>query len=250
MKKAKKANKITKESLEIKKTDNEFYDNILKKVTEYDEDSWKLTVGDGAMISCIKNGSFIPKAGMTVRFYGKGFGYTVRGIEIDGHIMYYRTPAQEEERHKKWCEDQDKERKLAFKKNKKNLDKDYNNLPDLFKKRIDKFRKNNSDFRWKYEGYEMFCCKEAVKIASTLKTVENIPLTDISENLEFIVKLQPVIVNKLYDEYEKLKIEEQAIKLCSLEENIDVNFLPTMKRKSKKIYFNTIKKYIERVINE
>lgn len=174
MKKAKKANKITKESLEIKKTDNEFYDNILKKVTEYDEDSWKLTVGDGAMISCIKNGSFIPKAGMTVRFYGKGFGYTVRGIEIDGHIMYYRTPAQEEERHKKWCEDQDKERKLAFKKNKKNLDKDYNNLPDLFKKRIDKFRKNNSDFRWKYEGYEMFCCKEAVKIASTLKTVENI----------------------------------------------------------------------------
>ncbi|MGL5803522.1 MAG: hypothetical protein ACRCX7_13260 [Cetobacterium sp.] len=53
-----------------------------------------------------------------------------------------------------------------------------------------------------------------------------------------------------YDEYEKLKIEEQAIKLCSLEENIDVNFLLTMKRKSKKIYFNTIKKYIERVINE
>ncbi|MGL5982539.1 MAG: replication initiator protein A, partial [Cetobacterium sp.] len=53
-----------------------------------------------------------------------------------------------------------------------------------------------------------------------------------------------------YDEYEKLKIEEQAINLCSLEENIDVNFLLTMKRKSKKIYFNTIKKYIERVINE
>lgn len=53
-----------------------------------------------------------------------------------------------------------------------------------------------------------------------------------------------------YDEYEKLKIEEQAINICSLEENIDINFLLTMKRKSKKIYFNTIKKYIERVINE
>ncbi|MGL5053458.1 MAG: replication initiator protein A [Cetobacterium sp.] len=53
-----------------------------------------------------------------------------------------------------------------------------------------------------------------------------------------------------YDEYEKLKIEERAINLCSLEENIDVNFLLTMKRKSKKIYFNTIKRYIQRVINE
>lgn len=53
-----------------------------------------------------------------------------------------------------------------------------------------------------------------------------------------------------YDEYEKLKIEEQAIKLCCLEEKIDFSFLVTMKSKSQKIYFNTIKKYIERVIND
>lgn len=53
-----------------------------------------------------------------------------------------------------------------------------------------------------------------------------------------------------YDEFEKLKIEEQALKLCSQEEGIDVNFLLTMKAKSKNIYLNTIKRYIERVIKE
>ena len=53
-----------------------------------------------------------------------------------------------------------------------------------------------------------------------------------------------------YDEFEKLKIEEQALKLCSQEEGIDVNFRPTMKAKSKNIYLNTIKRYIERVIKE
>ena len=53
-----------------------------------------------------------------------------------------------------------------------------------------------------------------------------------------------------YDEFEKLKIGEQALKLCSQEEGIDVNFLLTMKAKSKNIYLNTIKRYIERVIKE
>lgn len=53
-----------------------------------------------------------------------------------------------------------------------------------------------------------------------------------------------------YDEFEKLKIEEQALKLCSQEEGIDVNFLLTMKAKSKNIYLNTIKRYIERVIKD
>ncbi|MGL5970699.1 MAG: replication initiator protein A, partial [Cetobacterium sp.] len=73
-------------------------------------------------------------------------------------------------------------------------------------------------------------------------------LKDLIDETEISIDILNVFDN--YDEYEKLKIEEQAINLCSVEENIDVNFLLTMKRKSKKIYFNTIKKYIERVIND
>lgn len=66
--------------------------------------------------------------------------------------------------------------------------------------------------------------------------------TDISKDL--------MVEFNEYDEFEKLKIEEQALKLCSQEEGIDVNFLLTMKAKSKNIYLNTIKRYIERVIKE
>ncbi|WP_231549768.1 MULTISPECIES: replication initiator protein A [unclassified Cetobacterium] len=89
------------------------------------------------------------------------------------------------------------------------------------------------------------------KINQARKTVKKPVINSIKELIdETDISIDILKVFDEYDEYEKLKIEEQAINLCSLEENIDVNFLLTMKRKSKKIYFNTIKKYIERVINE
>ncbi|MGL4998199.1 MAG: replication initiator protein A [Cetobacterium sp.] len=89
------------------------------------------------------------------------------------------------------------------------------------------------------------------KIIQERKTVKQPVINSLKELIdEAEISIDILNVFDEYDEYEKLKIEEQAIKLCSLEENIDVNFLLTMKRKSKKIYFNTIKKYIQRVINE
>lgn len=89
------------------------------------------------------------------------------------------------------------------------------------------------------------------KINQARRTVKKPVINSLKELIdETDISVDILKVFDEYDEYEKLKIEEQAIKLCSLEESIDVNFLLTMKRKSKKIYFNTIKKYIERVINE
>lgn len=178
MKKLKKKNmdknfKLSKQALEIKKTDLEFYLTKLISYCEIDKNTWEINTELGCTL-CPKIKNFTPELGMIVRFYGKGFGYTLRGIEIDDKISYYRTPKQEERRFKKWCNDRDNEKKNQFKKNKKKLDKDYNSLPDVFKKRIDKFRKNNLNFRWKYEEYEMFCCKEAVKISNSLKTKEEI----------------------------------------------------------------------------
>lgn len=53
-----------------------------------------------------------------------------------------------------------------------------------------------------------------------------------------------------FDDYQKLKIEEKALKLCSEGENIDVKFLLTLKSKSKTIYLNTIKKYLVQALQE
>lgn len=53
-----------------------------------------------------------------------------------------------------------------------------------------------------------------------------------------------------YDEYEKLKIEEKALELCSKEMGVDINFLLAMKAKTRAIYIGAIKDYIERVMKE
>ncbi len=53
-----------------------------------------------------------------------------------------------------------------------------------------------------------------------------------------------------YDEYEKLKIEEKALELCSSEMGVDINFLLAMKVKTRSIYIGAIKDYIERVMKE
>lgn len=81
------------------------------------------------------------------------------------------------------------------------------------------------------------------------KEVKKSVITNIKNIIdESEIPVDILSVFEKYDEYEKLKIEEEAIKICSKDENIDVNFLLTMKQKSQKIYFNTIKKYIEKVI--
>jgi hypothetical protein len=114
------------------------------------------------------------KPGDVARFYGRGIGSTVRGLDINGVPCYYRTEKQQEEEHAKWVREREAEQKAEFEKNKASLDEKYNNLPAIFQRRIDKFRKNNPDFRWKYEAYEMFCCEQAVVIAKTLETVQAI----------------------------------------------------------------------------
>lgn len=89
------------------------------------------------------------------------------------------------------------------------------------------------------------------KINQARRTVRKPVINSIKELVdEAEIPVDILKVFEEYDEYEKLKIEEQAIKLCCLEEKIDFSFLVTMKSKSQKIYFNTIKKYIERVIND
>ncbi|MCK5779804.1 MAG: replication initiator protein A [Psychrilyobacter sp.] len=55
--------------------------------------------------------------------------------------------------------------------------------------------------------------------------------------------------NKLED-LEKLKLEEKAINLCSQYQDIPKDFLYNLKKISKKVYFITLKKYIELALKE
>ena len=164
--------RVTKKALKYLPTDTQFEEYILDKVSGCG-DSWDIQVNEGSCL-CIPKTGFIPKQNMKAKFYGKGFGYTVRGVVIEGTVIYYRTPDEAEQDHKAYCKKMDADRARSFKKNLKKMDAEYDALPDVFKQRIDKFRKANPNFRRDYEGYEMFTIKEAIKIANAIKDPDKI----------------------------------------------------------------------------
>lgn len=114
-----------------------------------------------------------PKAGDKVKLYCV-HGSMIRGVELNDVILYYKSDQQLEQEHREWLDNNDKQKQERFVKNKTQMNSDYESLPAVFKQRIDRFRKNNPDFRVEYEAYELFSCKEAVKIADVCKTVGNV----------------------------------------------------------------------------
>lgn len=153
--------------------DTDFEDKIITKV-EDGEKYW--TIGcDGWCFGVPKENGVTPYVGDTARFYPGGLGHEVRGLLLNGREVYYRTAEEQAEKHRLWVIAEKAERKRKFEETgRAKLDADYLTLPAEFKKRIDGFRERNPDFRWEHEGYEMFACTEAVKIAHALKTTEKL----------------------------------------------------------------------------
>jgi len=113
----------------------------------------------------------VPNVGDAIRIYGR-FGRPIRGIEINGRTVFYRTPAEQEAHQAREVERMKQERRDRFEAERDSLDAQYAALPEVFRERVDRFRANNPDFRWEFESYELFCCTEAVKLAQHLKTPE------------------------------------------------------------------------------
>lgn len=152
-------------------SDRQFEDTTVKSV-QRDRSGWTIERGDGWMFHVPAESPIEPKPGMRARFYGKGIGFDVRGLVLDGATVFYRTVAEEEARHQEWCRELDRERRAKFEAGRDDLDRRVAALPDVFRRRIERFRVGNPDFRWEYEGYELVCCETAVKIAETLATRE------------------------------------------------------------------------------
>lgn len=126
--------------------------------------------GDDGWSFCInENWGVTPKVGDVARFYGKGIGRMVRGLDINGVECYYRTDSQQRAEDRQWACNYEIEQRETFEKNKDELDAKYEALPEVFQRRIDKFRTNNQNFRWKYETYELLCCEQAIIIATAIR---------------------------------------------------------------------------------
>ncbi len=147
--------------------DREFEDSVLTAVDESD-DGYTLCQG-GACLFVTKPTPIQPRAGMVARYYGRGFGYTVRGVFVDGHRFYYRTEAEHQEQHRQWIADEDRKKREEFEASREETDRRVAALPTVLRRRLQKFRDANPNFRWEFEGYELFTCEQAVVIATALK---------------------------------------------------------------------------------
>lgn len=72
-------------------------------------------------------------------------------------------------------------------------------------------------------------------------------------NTESVKKIKTQELLETYDsldEYEKLKIEEKALELCSKEMGVDINFLLIMKNKTPALYTSALKDYIKIIMKK
>lgn len=165
--------------------DNEFEDGVLDEVRQE---------GSGWCISRTNDGSFsimppgdalnpdgvVPQVGDRCRFYGKGFGYPVRGVFLNGKRVFYRTPAEQQIQHEEWNRKRLANKRATWLAEKPERDAKVAAMPEVFQRRIDGFRTRRPETFWEVERYETFCCSEALKIAAEAQKHEK-PLTWIGE---------------------------------------------------------------------
>lgn len=76
--------------------DEDFEDVHIAKVTKGDG-GWSVCRSDGWSFYVPGDSSITPEPGMAARFYGKGIGYTVRGLFLAGVKVFYRTADEDKE---------------------------------------------------------------------------------------------------------------------------------------------------------
>lgn len=72
--------------------DFEYEDHLLTEVRK-EGDGYVLVTGQGCLWA--DDPGFEPKVGQYARYYGRGFGYIVRGVVIDGRTVRYTSPVDQ-----------------------------------------------------------------------------------------------------------------------------------------------------------
>jgi hypothetical protein len=77
--------------------DSQFEDVTVKTAKEMLSGGWSIERSDGWSFFVPADSPITPRAGMPVRFYGKGIGFPVRGLFLDGVRVFYRTEDEEKD---------------------------------------------------------------------------------------------------------------------------------------------------------
>jgi hypothetical protein len=153
--------------------DREFEAHIIKSFNQ-ETGGYSLTFDNGWSFWMPEVG-FAPEVGQTAKLYGRGTGYTVRGLVVNDRVVFYRTEAQQEELHRKEQAEREAKKRTDYDAKADDYNRRVSALPPPFTARINGFR-NWKPETWKYdyEPYELFTCEQAVEIANALKTPDEI----------------------------------------------------------------------------
>lgn len=160
--------------------DAEFEEYVIDRV---DEKGGTMDLRDGASFLWKREGSnILPRVGQTARMYGRGFGYIVRGLFIDGQCIYYLTAEEQHAKDKGEAVEHRERQEEEYAAGKSEFDARIAVLPEVFRERIEAFRERRDDFGPRFEAYELFCCEQAVALATwALDQFPQVPQDDRTE---------------------------------------------------------------------
>jgi hypothetical protein len=151
-------------------TDKQFKEYTVAEVCERG-DGWEVGWRDGFWLYVTNELCKQPPArGEVARCYGKGFGYEVRGVVINGRVYRYKTEAEQEQERTDYLARRQREQAEALERERPERDQKIAALPEPLRQRIARFQRALGGWRAQHEPYEIFCCEEAAVIAAKLKT--------------------------------------------------------------------------------
>lgn len=143
--------------------DKEFEVKTITKV-EPSGDGFTITTQDGwSFYSSSKD--IVPQVGSKATFYGRGVGFGVRGLDIDGQEVFYRTPDEDKAKHDADLLARDNEKQAKLDAEVCERDARWLKLPIEFQNRLKRFASNNPRFRRDFEPYELMVCEQAVAMS-------------------------------------------------------------------------------------
>lgn len=127
--------------------------------------------GFGAEVGTFDNQLPRPVKGDKIQLLGS-WGQSIRGIGINGKVLFYRTKAEQEVKHKEWVAEKNRSDMEKFLAEKDKTDARIKALPTEFQVRFEGYHKAGGDeWRAAYEPYELFCCEQAVAMVEHFRVL-------------------------------------------------------------------------------
>jgi hypothetical protein len=170
------------EKLAAAASDAEHNDQVVKTVT-VDDDGCMVDFVDGTFI-IVRNEHNLrrPVVGDTLRLFGRGLGYDVRGIgllnsssrpwKLEG-LYRYQTAEEKRASHLASVEESNKKKQVEWAEKSGETARRIADLPEPFRARFEWFMRR-PEWGWNFGLYELFCCEEAFKIVRGLRGKDQI----------------------------------------------------------------------------